>query len=62
VAFMYNARLIDPIGRIHVINALSKCWWHVISSSDGPDSRRESRFFHTAPTFDDAINFKFWIG
>jgi len=41
----------NKIGRI-----LSKCWWHITSCSDGPDTRRKSQVFQTPPALDAAIN------
>jgi len=34
----------------------SKCWRHVTSSSDGPDTRRQLCIFPTPPAFDAAFN------
>jgi len=43
---------------------LSQTWdqrcmaWHVTSSSDGPDTRRQWRVFNTPPAFDATVSFK----
>jgi len=51
-AFVYHVSSVDTIGSIP-----SECGRHAISSSGGPDTRRQSQVFHTPRGFNAAVNF-----
>jgi len=52
---VYRASKYDTVGHIPVP---SECCRHVTSSSDAPDTHRQSRVLHTACAFDVAVNFR----
>ena len=55
--FIAHGRLTQSDACAITCGGPSKCWWHVTSRSDGPDIRRESRFFYTLPALATAVNF-----